>query len=95
MSLTEAEVQHLADLARLGLAADEIKNFTSQLSGVVDYIATLRSLAGQVSTVNQSAGVSLRIDQVKEYEETEALIKAAAQQQNNQIVVPEVFSDRQ
>lgn len=44
--ITRAEVQHLAGLARIALTDDEVTNLTTELSQIVDAIATIREVAG-------------------------------------------------
>jgi aspartyl-tRNA(Asn)/glutamyl-tRNA(Gln) amidotransferase subunit C len=44
LSITEAEVRHVAKLSRLKLSDHQIAFFTSQLSHVLDYIAKLNEL---------------------------------------------------
>ncbi|GIV63185.1 MAG: aspartyl/glutamyl-tRNA(Asn/Gln) amidotransferase subunit C [Bellilinea sp.] len=48
MTLTLAEVEHIAQLARLYLSEDEKKRFREQLSAILDYAARLQ----QVDTRN-------------------------------------------
>ena len=42
--LTLAEVEHIADLARLDLTAEEKERFRQQLSAILDYAARLQTL---------------------------------------------------
>ena len=44
MSLTHAEVQHIAELAKLQLTAAEEALYQEQLSGILDYIQRLNTL---------------------------------------------------
>jgi aspartyl-tRNA(Asn)/glutamyl-tRNA(Gln) amidotransferase subunit C len=44
MSLTRAQVQHIAELAKLKLSEDEIDRMTVQLSAILDYAARLQEL---------------------------------------------------
>lgn len=46
MKLTQKEVEHVAQLARLDLTAEEKKKFAKQLSSILDYISEL----GKVNT---------------------------------------------
>jgi aspartyl-tRNA(Asn)/glutamyl-tRNA(Gln) amidotransferase subunit C len=41
MPISRAEVEHIANLAHLGLKPDEIEEMTVQLSSIVDHIAKL------------------------------------------------------
>ncbi len=93
MSLSESEIKHLAQLARLELKPVEIKNFSQQLGDVLEYVAKVQSLSAQVPAPALRKGVQLRADEVRAYPEQEKLIKLAPQQEKNMIIVPEVFSD--
>lgn len=42
--LTQAEIEHIAALARLRLTAAEHEHFRAQLSAVLDYMASLRQV---------------------------------------------------
>ena len=44
MALTEAEVLHIAHLARISLSAEEVQRFTAQLSGILDHFAALAAV---------------------------------------------------
>jgi aspartyl-tRNA(Asn)/glutamyl-tRNA(Gln) amidotransferase subunit C len=44
MALTRAEVDHVAELARLGLSAEEKELYREQLSAILDYARVLNSL---------------------------------------------------
>jgi aspartyl-tRNA(Asn)/glutamyl-tRNA(Gln) amidotransferase subunit C len=44
MSLTPEEVRHIARLARLGLADDDVARFSGQLSQILDYFEELKAV---------------------------------------------------
>lgn len=44
MSLTTADVEHVANLARLGLSEDETELLRSQLSSILEHIEVLQQL---------------------------------------------------
>lgn len=44
MPLTRTQVQHIAELAKLGLTEEEIAKMTEQLSDILDYAARLNKL---------------------------------------------------
>jgi aspartyl-tRNA(Asn)/glutamyl-tRNA(Gln) amidotransferase subunit C len=44
MSLTTADVEHVARLARLGLTPDETERMREQLSSILEHIAVLQQL---------------------------------------------------
>ena len=44
MSLTREEVEHIAELAKLGLTEEEKEQFRNQLSAILDYARMLQQL---------------------------------------------------
>lgn len=44
MSLTHSDVEHIAQLARLGLSPDEIEQMRDQLSSILGHIAVLQQI---------------------------------------------------
>ncbi len=44
MPLSQAEVEHIAELARLSLTAAEITLFREQLGAILDHVAALQAL---------------------------------------------------
>jgi aspartyl-tRNA(Asn)/glutamyl-tRNA(Gln) amidotransferase subunit C len=44
MALTREQVEHVAELAKLGLTEDEIEVYRQQLSDILDYAAVLKGL---------------------------------------------------
>lgn len=44
MPLSQAQVEHIAELARLHLTAAEVTLFREQLSAILDYAATLQAV---------------------------------------------------
>ncbi len=44
MPLTRAQVEHIAELAKLKLSEEEINKMTEQLSAILDYAARLQEL---------------------------------------------------
>jgi aspartyl-tRNA(Asn)/glutamyl-tRNA(Gln) amidotransferase subunit C len=44
MTLSRAQVEHIAELAKLDLTNDEIETYADQLSAILDYIESLNQL---------------------------------------------------
>ncbi len=44
MPLTRQEVEHIAELAKIGLSEEETERFREQLSAILDYAAALQRL---------------------------------------------------
>ncbi len=55
MSLTREEVQHIAELAKLKLTAEEETRYQEQLSAILDYAARLNTL--DVESIPPTASV--------------------------------------
>ena len=56
MALSEDDVRHIAELARLGLSDVEVKKFTVQLSNVLEYVEQLNEV--DTSTVEPTSQVT-------------------------------------
>jgi aspartyl-tRNA(Asn)/glutamyl-tRNA(Gln) amidotransferase subunit C len=44
MALTDADVRHVARLARLGLSDDEVERFRVELEKILDHVSTIAGL---------------------------------------------------
>ena len=55
MSLSTADVEHIAELAKLALTPDEIEHFRQQLSDILEHFETLKQV--DTSTVPPTANV--------------------------------------
>ncbi len=96
MSLSEAEVRHVARLARLALTDDEITVMRAQLSAILDYIAMLQEV--DVSNVPPTAQVTglttvWRPDVVDEMLTQEQALANAPDQQDGMFRVRAVFEE--
>jgi aspartyl-tRNA(Asn)/glutamyl-tRNA(Gln) amidotransferase subunit C len=64
MKITRAEVEHIADLARLELAEDEIQRLQADLSQILEYVDQLNQL--DTTAVPPTARVVAREDVLRE-----------------------------
>lgn len=94
MSLTLAEVEHIADLARLRLTEGEKARYRQQLSAILDYVAQLQALDTSgippTSSVLPARSV-LRLDEILPGLATEDLLSNAPQVDSDQFRVPPVL----
>lgn len=94
MKLTLAEVEHIANLARLQLTEEEKETYRQQLSAILDYVARLQELDTSgippTSSVLPAHGV-LREDMPGESLTAEDLLSNAPLRKNNQFRVPPVL----
>ena len=94
MSLTAAEIEHIAKLARLKLTEEQKMLYREQLSHILDYIAKLREL--DTTDVPPTAGggltqMVLRPDESRPSLPIGALLKNASEAEDDQFKIPPVF----
>ncbi len=94
MSLTQAEVEHIAHLARLELSPEELARYRQQLSAILDYAVRLQSL--DTSRIAPTAGAvldaaPLRADEPVEGLAVDTVLRNAPQREDNQFRVPPVL----
>jgi len=94
MSLTLAEVEHIARLARLELSGEQKARYREQLSAILDYVAKLQELdtADILPTVGGSVTqMPLRADEARPSLSVDEALANAPGQSGNQFKVPPVF----
>lgn len=96
MALTTADVQHIAHLARLDLADDEIAQYRQQLSDILDYFESLQQV--DTSVVSPTATVLplrnvMRGDEIRPGLETEDALANAPDQADGYFKVKAVFGN--
>ena len=94
MSLTQSEVEHIADLARLELTEQEKARFREQLSAILDYAARLQAL--DTSHISPTASVlttqaPLREDLPVQGLDVKTVLANAPQAESDQFRVPPVL----
>jgi len=94
MTLTLAEVEHIAELARLNLTEAEKARFREQLSAILDYAARLQEL--DTGDIPPTASVLpprsvLRPDEPRPGLTLDELLRNASQTEADQFRVPPVL----
>ena len=94
MSLDKDQVQHIAMLARLKLADDEFDETVDKLSRIVDFVdqlsqAETEGVVPMAHPLNESQ--RLRVDEVTESNQREALQENASSVENGLYLVPKVI----
>lgn len=94
MSLTRAEVDHIAVLARLELTEEEKDQYRQQLSDILEYAAKLQTVSTEnippTSSVLPPRSV-LRPDVAEQSLSTEEVLSSAPETENHQFRVPPVL----
>ncbi|MFO7168245.1 MAG: Asp-tRNA(Asn)/Glu-tRNA(Gln) amidotransferase subunit GatC [Chloroflexota bacterium] len=96
MALTIAQVEHVARLARLRLAPDELEKMREQLSNILDHFQMLQEL--DVSDVPPTAQVTdmlnvMRPDEVRPSLAREEALANAPDQQDGMFRVRPIFEE--
>ena len=94
MSLTNADVQKVARLARLAMTEKEIESARSQLSGIFDLIAQMQAVDTKgIVPMSHSQDLSqrLREDAVTEADQRELFQSLAPQVEAGLYLVPQVI----
>lgn len=97
MKLSIEEVEHIAALARLALTDAEKRQYSEQLSDILDYAARLDELdTDQIPPTSSVLDMHLRLreDESRTSLSTEDVLKNAADTQDDQFKVPPVFGDQ-
>lgn len=95
MTLSEKEIRHIAHLARLQLTDKEIKQYRTELGGILRYVDQLQTVSGKkkiIGNVN-SENITERLDQVMPWDqaEVEVALRQAPDQKNHQIKVKRIL----
>lgn len=96
--ITEKEVQHVAELAKLALKEKEVEKFKKQLSNIFDYVNQIREMrTGGVSETSQTTGIKNRyredeVDEKRMLSQKEALSNAK-QKHSGYFVVKAIFGE--
>lgn len=94
MKLTRAEVEHIAELARLRLSDQEKVRYAEQLSDILDYAARLQSIdtSGISPTARvSSTGSGLREDKIHTGLSQKQLLENAPDTEKGQFRVPPIL----
>lgn len=96
MALSREEVEHIAQLARLKLSADEIERYRKQLSSILEHFAKLQRLdTAEVPPLSSvlAEAMPLRTDQPGQPLPTEDLLANAPDTAADQFRVPPVLEN--
>lgn len=92
--LTKQEVEHIANLVRLGMSEQEKEKFREQLSEILDYVNQLQEVnVKNTEPISQITGLENieRNDLMKQEDYREKLLKLAPEQEDNHFKVKTVF----
>ena len=94
MQVEKEEIMHIAKLAALNIKEEEIEEYRKNLQ----YILNFANIVNNVNTENVSETIGstsnvnmFREDEIKEFEDKEALMQNAPEKQNNMFSIPKVI----
>jgi aspartyl-tRNA(Asn)/glutamyl-tRNA(Gln) amidotransferase subunit C len=88
--VTEHDVQHIAELADVGINTEELGTFTSQFNAILDYFDTLDTVKGNVTAASDLFNV-LREDEVEPSLPQDDVLKNAPYKEDGFIKAPRVM----
>jgi aspartyl-tRNA(Asn)/glutamyl-tRNA(Gln) amidotransferase subunit C len=94
MKITEAEVRHVAKLARLDIKDEDMERFAEQIGTVLEYVDTLKEVETEgVAATSHAITLTnaFREDEVKDHLDPETALSNAPEQSDGAFVVPKVL----
>lgn len=94
--LTKEEVRHVADLAKLELAEEDLIKFQKQLTDIVDFVGKLKEVDTEnVEPTSQVTGLEnvFRTDEVKSSLTQEETLSNAKRKYKDYFVVDAIFGE--
>jgi aspartyl-tRNA(Asn)/glutamyl-tRNA(Gln) amidotransferase subunit C len=88
--VTEHDVQHIAELADVGINKDELATFTHQFNAILDYFDTLDTVKGNAAVKSELFNV-LREDEVEPSLPQDDILRNAPAQEDGFIKAPRVM----
>ena len=94
MQVGKEEILHIAKLAALNIREDEIEEYRKNLQDILNFANIVNSVdTDNVSeTIGSTNNVNMfREDEIKEFEDKDALLQNAPEKQNNMFSIPKVI----
>ena len=98
MSIDREQVKKVAHLARLQITLEEEEQFYTQLSSILEYFEQLSELDTEnVAPTTRAIEVSnvTRKDELNAFEDKEAFLAAAPEQEGSYFKVPKILADKE
>ncbi len=94
MKVSKEELLHIANLANLNLKEEEVNSYLENLQDILNFANVLNNV--DTSNIDETIGSTsnvnaFRKDEVKVFEDTEALLRNAPEKENNMFNVPKVI----
>lgn len=94
MNVSKEELLHIAKLANLNLKDEEVDNYLANLQDILNFANVVNNAPveglGETIAANDSCNV-FRKDEVVDFEDKEALLANAPEQERNMFKIPKVI----
>ena len=94
MAVGREEILHIAKLANLNIKEDEIDEYAKNLEDILNFVKVLNDVntEGVEEAIGSANNVNVfRKDEIKEFEDKEALLQNAPEQEDNMFRIPKVI----
>ncbi len=94
MQVSKEELLHIANLARLELKDSEVENYLKNLDNILEFSNIINNAPIENLDITIGANEAknvFRKDEVKVFEDNEALLKNAPTQESNMFKIPKVL----
>ncbi|MDD2472682.1 MULTISPECIES: Asp-tRNA(Asn)/Glu-tRNA(Gln) amidotransferase subunit GatC [unclassified Methanoculleus] len=88
--ITESDIEHIAELADIGISKDEVPEFTTQFNAILDYFEVLDTVEGESAPAAGTANV-FREDEPRPGLSQDAALVNAGSTENGFIKAPRVM----
>ena len=94
MTISREEIIHIAKLADLNIKDEEIEDYAKNLQDILEFAEIINNV--DTENVKESIGTLelsnvFRKDEIKEFEDKEALLQNAPEKENNMFKIPKVI----
>lgn len=94
MSISKEEIIHIAKLASLNLSEKEIEGYTKDMQEILEFANTVNNV--DTEKIKETIGANdnynvFRKDEVKKFEDREALLQNAPEKERRMFKIPKVM----
>ena len=94
MQVEREEILHIARLANLDIKEEELEVYTRNLQDILNFANIVKN--AETENVSETIGITnntnvFREDEIKVFEDNQALLQNAPEQENNMFKIPKVI----
>lgn len=95
MRVSKEEILHIANLAQLSLAEDEVEQYQENLQDILNFANVVNNAPVENLQITIGSNVAknvFRKDEIKAFEDNEALLQNAINPEQNMFKIPKVIN---